>query len=80
MSEEETAEAVTEPEPVREDMVERLLKGFRANQSTAALGDFIGVEFSHDPPTEAEHAEAHRRYVDELAKKGLAELGEPDEG
>ncbi len=59
-------------------MVQKLLKGFRENQDTAALGDFIGAEFQHDPPTDAERAEAHRRYVDELAKRGLAELGETE--
>ncbi|MFL6098576.1 MAG: hypothetical protein ACJ71T_01325 [Actinomycetales bacterium] len=64
---------------IRENVVQRLLKGFHEKGSGAAIGDFIAVEFAHDPPTEAEHAEAHRRYVDELAEKGMAELGEPEE-
>jgi hypothetical protein len=63
---------------LREDMVQRLLKGFHDQQSGAALADFTSVEFAHDPPTEAERAEAHRRYVDELAGKGLSELGDPE--
>jgi hypothetical protein len=67
-----------EPE-VREEMVQRLLKGYKENQGSSAIGDFVGVEFAHDPPTDAEHAEAHRRYVDELAEKGMSELGEPEE-
>jgi hypothetical protein len=59
-------------------MVQKLLKGFHENQGTAAMGDFIGAEFQHDPPTDAERAEAHRRYVDELAERGLSELGETE--
>jgi hypothetical protein len=68
--------AVTE---VREAIVERLLKGFRENDSGAALGSFAGVEFQKDPPTEEERAEAERRYVDELAKRGRSELGESED-
>lgn len=64
---------------VREDIVQRLLKGFHENEGAAAIGDFVGVEFAHDPPTDAERAEAHRRYVDELAERGLPELGEPEQ-
>jgi hypothetical protein len=64
---------------VREDMVQKLLKGFHENQGAAALGDFIGAEFQHDPPTDAERAEAHRRYVDELAERGPSELGDAED-
>jgi hypothetical protein len=63
---------------VREEMVQKLLKGFREHQDTAAMGDFIGAEFQHDPPTDAERAEAHRRYVDELAKSGRSGLDEAE--
>jgi hypothetical protein len=72
-------EMTTQSHHVREDMVQRLLNGFREKESSASVGDFLGVEFSHDPPTDAERAEAHRRYVDELAEKGISELTEPDE-
>ncbi len=63
---------------VREAVVERLLQGMRDNDSAnGGLGDFMGAEFSRDEPTDEERAEAHRRYVDELAEKGLPEL-EPE--
>ena len=67
------------PDGVREEMVQKLLKGFHENQGGAAMADFIGAEFQHDPPAEAERAEAHRRYVDELAERGVAELGDSDQ-
>jgi hypothetical protein len=57
---------------VREAVVERLLQGMRDNDAAnGGLGDFMGAEFQHDPPTDEERDEAHRRYVDELAEKGL---------
>jgi hypothetical protein len=62
---------------VREEMVQRLVKGFHEGESSAGIGDFIDVELAQDPPTDAERAEAHRRYVDELAEKGREGLGEP---
>jgi hypothetical protein len=75
----EPAETGTDAkDDVREEMVQKLLKGFHENQDTAAMGDFIGAEFQHDPPTDAERAEAHRRYVDELAERGRSELGEAE--
>jgi hypothetical protein len=63
------------PDGIREDMVQKLLKGFDENEGVAAVGDFIGVEFhkERDRPTQEERDEAHRRYVDELAAKGLPE-------
>jgi hypothetical protein len=64
----------TETDGVREDMVEELLRGFHENSGNAAVGDFIGVEFHKDRPTDAERAEAYRRYVDDLAKRGASEL------
>jgi hypothetical protein len=64
---------------VREDVVQHLLNGYREKTGSSSVGDFLGVEFSRNPPTEAERAEAHRRYVDELAEKGMSELTEPDE-
>jgi hypothetical protein len=66
-------------EDVREDVVQHLLNGYREKTSSSSVGDFLGVEFSRNPPTDAERAEAHRRYVDELAEKGMSELTEPDE-
>jgi hypothetical protein len=65
-----------EPDDVREDMVQKLLKGFHEHDGPAAFGAFMGAEFQHDPPTDAERAEAHRRYVDELAERGITELGD----
>jgi hypothetical protein len=77
MAVEDGSEFVSEQsDGVREEMVQKLLKGFRENEGSAALGDFLGAEFQPDPPTDAEHAEAHRRYVDELAERGGSELGD----
>lgn len=63
---------------IREEMVQRLLKGYHDPPNGVAMADFIAVEFAHDPPTEAEREEAHRRYVDELAEKGMSGLAEPE--
>jgi hypothetical protein len=78
VSEEPAETGPSGQDDVREEMVQKLLKGFHENQGAAAMGDFIGAEFQHDPPTDAERAEAHRRYVDELAERGLSELGDAE--
>ncbi len=63
---------------VREAVVERLLQGMRdTDAANGGLGDFMSAEFSREEPTDEERAEAHRRYVDELAEKGLPAL-EPE--
>jgi 4-aminobutyrate aminotransferase-like enzyme len=64
---------------VREDMVQKLLKAFHENQGASAIGAFIGVESHKDRPTDAEREEAHRRYVDELAKRGVSELDDGEQ-
>lgn len=52
-------------DPVREEVVQRLLHGFESRPGPAAMSAFIGLEFTQTP-TDAERAEAHRRYVQEL--------------